>query len=167
MAAPYVLEQRDARPVVRYASTRLAFRRAAIELLPSDGLLEVLVRPTMGSEFTITMTRADFERDFSNVTRSKSWAKREYNYRDFPEAARRYVTHGTPPSQPSRQRQRNTSTRVRSASTLPSTDGITDVAEWAAIWSTRVGLVDAWRDAWRPERVRLLLVAESHMGELS
>jgi hypothetical protein len=58
----------------------------------------------------------------------------------------------------------------------PRTEGVLDVAQWAAIWSTYAGVpvespdylsrIDAWRNAWRPGRVRFLLVAESHMGEL-
>src|SRR5205814_8469466 len=66
--------------------------------------------------------------------------------------------------------------RSKGQSRLPWTEGMVDVAAWAAIWSMHVhappesveylALVDAWRDACRPRRVRLLLVAESHMGEL-
>jgi len=47
---------------------------------------------------------------------------------------------------------------------------------WARKWAVRLGgtaesaaylaSVTAWRNAWRPERVRVLLVAESHVAEL-
>ena len=47
--------------------------------------------------------------------------------------------------------------------------------EWAATWYERLGArpespdylhaVAAWRTTWRPERVRVVLLAESHVGE--
>lgn len=53
---------------------------------------------------------------------------------------------------------------------------IQEAHSWAETWAIRAGLpvesaeylahVKAWRDAWRPERVRLLLVAESHVAEV-
>jgi TIR domain len=95
MTASHILEQHDGRLLVRYASTRLTFRRAAIELLPPDGLLEIRVRPKAGSEFTVRMTRAEFEQDFPRVQQSRSWAAGVYSYPVLPKAVLRYVTHGT------------------------------------------------------------------------
>lgn len=49
------------------------------------------------------------------------------------------------------------------------------LADWADSWARRAGArtespqylasVAAWREAWRPEKVRVLLVAESHVAE--
>jgi hypothetical protein len=176
MTRSYVIEKCNGRPLVRYVSERLEFRRAAIELLRTDGLLEIQACPTRGDAYTVTMTRADFERCFPKVTKTASWASGRYSYPTFPEAARPYVTRGTPPARRARGNHAINQPAAALRHPFPSTEGIPDVAQWAAVWSRYVGapmestayldLVEAWRNAWRPDRVRFLLVAESHMGEL-
>ena len=58
---------------------------------------------------------------------------------------------------------------------MPVTEGSEESA-WARSWATQLGgcaesaaylaSVAAWRNAWRPERVHALLIAESHAAEV-
>ncbi len=81
-----------------------------------------------------------------------------------------------PSASPERQVLPSGSVRGREQSLLEhqsGTDG--SVESWAASWYERLGArpesaryleaITAWRNAWRPKRVRVLLVAESHVGE--
>jgi hypothetical protein len=102
MRKTFDLREREGRPLVSYVSTRLAFRRRAIELLPPDGWLEVVVRPTGTDAYTITMTRADFEREFPDVLRSRSWSQENttsQNLRKKRDATSRRVHHRLRPPQ--------------------------------------------------------------------
>ena len=62
--------------VVSYSSTRLTFRRDAVRTLPPRGILLIRVRPRSGDPYDVAMTREDFEANFANIVKSRSWIER-------------------------------------------------------------------------------------------
>lgn len=77
--------------LVRYRATRLLFRRAEIEQLAADGMFVVDIQPTNDEPFSVAMTRAEFESEFSNVLRTRSWKDGVYHCPVFPERGRKYI----------------------------------------------------------------------------
>lgn len=136
--------------------------------------------PETRRPFTIALTREELERTFGDVRETRSWdTVRCYHFPMLPPAVTSFQVmasgsaatgpKGLPPS---------TSPKPASAPThpVPPPDKGT-IEAWAASWAARTGgvvesaaylaSVAAWRDAWRPERVRVLLVAESHVREVA
>lgn len=71
---------REGVSVAVYRSARLTFRRDAIEMLPPGGILLIRVVRGAGPQYDVAMTREDFEANFGNVIRSRSWeARRSYD----------------------------------------------------------------------------------------
>jgi hypothetical protein len=145
--------------------------------------------------YTIALTRAELEDIFGEVRASKSWNDvRCYHFPAAPPAVQSFLvlsqtSSATPTtSEPAVRdgvdkpvnevaRSALTSTLVDvTASVLHAPDSTSAaVARWARDWAQRLGgqaesadylaAVGAWRDAWRPERVLHLLIAESHVAE--
>lgn len=71
---------------------------------------------------------------------------------------------------------RDAETRAAKQIARPGPPEVASLASWARGWFDRLGVhgespayleaVAAWRRAWRPDRVRVLLVAESHVAEV-
>lgn len=177
--------EENGRVYVAYASTRLTFRKDAWDLLPEDGFLVVLVLPEQGAVVAVVMTKADIRRVFPNVLKSFSWIERGiYNYASFPSKAKQLVRRvedlpecvrecvGKALGLPRRAKPRKHVDEPLPESVTRATsiiDWSNAVAEWANVAPESPAYLEsvkAWRDAWRPERVRFLLVAESHVGEL-
>jgi len=77
-------------PQVTYTSSRLRFKASVIEPLRPSNSFRV-VTPAG----TFQMTKADFHRDFDNVTASSSYRdKGDYNYKDIPAKALKYLVSG-------------------------------------------------------------------------
>jgi len=75
-----------------YRSVRLTFKRALIEKLPPNGVILVMVTPRNGDALALAITRQDFERYFSHVVRSRSWASRgSHDFSHFPSIARAFL----------------------------------------------------------------------------
>jgi hypothetical protein len=80
------------------------------------------------------------------------------------------------PAPPERTNQQSLAQSRRTSGIIRTPDAVaSDFSEWAAWWYKRLGAtpedvgylagVTAWRNAWRPARVRGLLVAESHVAQ--
>jgi hypothetical protein len=148
---------RDGRQIATYRSPRLDFRRDVIEQLPADGILVIRIAPTGSQPFSVAMTRAEFENVFSGILQTESWkVGRRYHFPKFPMRARPFlVESGTAPAiTPAPRNEKATLSRHVAAP---------DALEESALYLKQVA---AWRDAWRPKRVGVLLVAESHVGEM-
>ena len=153
----------DGHVYVAYRARRLTFRRDGWDLLPEDGTLLVLVEPTDGSPAWVALTKADITRVFANVLKSASWRSGNYHYSKFPKKAEPFVRSldDLP------ERCRSWSSRPRPgpsdlAISPPPVNGPDHEREESEAY---LASVTAWRNAWRPERVRVLLVAESHVAE--
>jgi hypothetical protein len=171
------------RVLVHYSRPRVHLDRGAWEQLPPDGVLVMRVRPANEVAYTLAMTRDELEAVFGPVRETTSWAEdRCYHFPKSPAAVHAFrvevapgprtsirpgpLVAATPP--PSSQQPTPRALQVLGES--PRTNAV----EWARWWAHQLQLeaepadyiaqVDAWRAAWRPARVRVLLVAESHVG---
>jgi hypothetical protein len=171
--------QDEGRVYVHYGRTRLYLDRRAWEALPGpEDVLVQRIAPAGAPAFTIALTRAELERTFGEVRQTRSWdADRCYHFVSLPPAVEsfRVVTRrgappvATPPDPTAR-------TAPAPPLAVPVSQG-PGIQGWAAHWAARTGgvaesaaylaSVAAWRDAWRPEPVRALLVAESHVAEVA
>ena len=187
----------DGLTIVTYSRPRVYLDREAWELLPTDGVLLMRVRPTGGEPFALAFTALELEQTFGEVKESKSWeTARCYHFPSEPPAARaflvRQVVDGRADAtvQPPLGDQIATRSPAQAISVHPepvprsrrtpafvsAPDEVSaDFSEWAAWWYERLGAtpedvaylagVAAWRNAWRPARVRGVLIAESHVAQ--
>jgi hypothetical protein len=154
-------------------------------MLPSDGVLLMRVQPASGQSFALAMCGEELAAVFGSVRATRSWASaRCYHFPTVPPAASafRINTDGMP----SRGEESSGSPRARvtAATRLHPTaksarssvaSGQSSLSAWAGSWFSELGVrgeseeylaaVAAWREAWRPARVNVLLVAESHVAE--
>lgn len=176
------------RLLVHYSRPRLFLDRDAWEALrsPEDVLVQ-RIRPRSAESFTVAITKAELERVFGDVRLTRSWNdERCYHFPNLPPAVKafRVALHGqpTPGANPpihagGALHPRPRRVQVQASASVERTPVEGDSAEsaWARSWAARVGgraesgaylaSVAAWRDAWRPAQVRVLLVAESHVAE--
>ncbi len=156
-----------------YTYSRLTFKRAVIEKMQPGDELTIRIRPRDGSEFVVRMTREDIEREFANVIESRSYrAGGSYNCSTFPMQAEKFIVEGCAPTTTKRLRP----TRARwPRLAIPELAAAIGPVEWARAVATHAGrepeshaclqAVEHWRTLWRPESIRILLVAESHVAE--
>ena len=87
-----VLIVRDQISIVTYSSSRLTFRRDAVEKVPLEGVLLIRVVPKSAAAFDVALTRAHFESACGNIIRSQSWRRRGiYDYRHPPPHMRSFI----------------------------------------------------------------------------
>jgi len=159
--------------IIAYERTRLHFDRTAWDTLPANGALLIRIRPTDGAATRhVCFSRAELELEFGSVVATDSWIKvRHYSYPTLPRNAEHFLVQTGDPvgiaaqvSTPSRMKR-----RIECPEDLTS-------AKFAEFWWARRGPlvadspayqrgVQEWRHAWRPSRVRVLLIAESHVAE--
>ena len=169
----------DGRAYVHYRRPRLYLDRSAWDALPSPkDVLVQRIAPRDAPAFTIALTRDELERTFGEVRETRSWETvRCYHFPTLPPAVMSFrVTASERAASGPRALPPATRSQPTSAPTAPvrSRDDGT-IEGWAAGWAARTGgvaespaylaSVAAWRDAWRPKHVRVLLVAESHVRE--
>ncbi len=189
------LAQRSGIPIVSYCRTRVHLDRDAWEMLPPDGVLLMRVEPAVGSRFVLAFTPDELESVFGEVRSTASWRDaRCYHFPTEPPAARAFVveTKGTPPSISAEAVPRSISqvtgpmfSQASPAVSVAQAGGRVGASSrdmspasfpsWAAEWYARLDArpesnaylhaVTAWRNVWRPDRVRIVLLAESHVGE--
>lgn len=189
------LTNRSGVPIVSYCRTRVYLDRDAWEMLPPDGVLLMRVQPTDAPRFVLALTADELEKVFGEVRATASWRDaRCYHFPTEPPAAHAFVVNidGTEaasadrdadgltlrggPAAPPRARpvvRQAAPASVQSAA--PREAQPASFQQWAAARYARLGArpesvaylqaVAAWRHAWRPERVRVVLLAESHVGE--
>jgi len=148
---------RDGHQVAIYRSSRLDFRRQVIEELPQDGIILIRIAPTASSPFSVAMTRSEFETQFAGILQTESWKiGGRYHFPTFPQRARPFlVDSGLVPAVSSVARPKEWRQKEHGA--------LANVLQES---SQCLAQVAAWRDAWRPKQVRILLIAESHVGEM-
>jgi hypothetical protein len=79
----------------RYTSPRLTFKRSVIEKLEPSERFQVVT-----ANGTVEMTRAEFEREFSNVAASRSYLEAgNYSYASFPKRAMAYLVETGAPDE--------------------------------------------------------------------
>lgn len=177
--APRVHE-RDGRIYVHYRRTRLYLDREAWEALsdPADVLVQ-RIAPRDAEPFTIALTLAELTRYFGEVRQTRSWDEvRCYHFPQLPPAVSSFVVGALPVGQARASRRRVVRRRGSTEVTVPDRRGPPAPSSehaWASRWADRTGgvtesadylaSVKAWREAWRPDRVRVLLLAESHVGQ--
>ncbi len=178
------LHERRGRLVMLTRKTRFWLQRDWVDCLPSDGIFLQRVEPGDGPVTWIAMTRRELEETFANVFGRDDWGSAPYHYPKIPirKAAAFLIPGATTGG-------RGTARAVWTADTesarlFPSAgrsagrdDGLEDASllDFNERWSRRAGVqpesaeylarVDGWRRAFRPEHVRVLLVAESHVRE--
>jgi len=177
----------DERVLVHYSRPRLFLDRDAWEALTrSDDVIVQRIRPADAPAFSIAMTRSELEDVFGSVKETQSWRDvRCYHFPTLPPAVDsfRVRTHGsaerlTPASlasPPITAIKREPASPILRPEPLPIEGPVHSTAVWAQQWAARLGAhpessaylasVAAWRDCWRPAKVRVLLVAESHVAE--
>ncbi|MFH1465092.1 MAG: hypothetical protein ABIO70_11970 [Pseudomonadota bacterium] len=177
---------RGGQVVVVYQQTRLYLSRDAWEDIPPGGILVVRVgRPGTTVE-TYAFTLEELESVFDHVRHTRCWDDRRcYHWPKTPKKTTPYrvmIGHGqegTAPEvegypgatradpTPRREIQRH----ERSSQEAPPSKS----TAWGAWWAGQAGVraesveylerIEAWRRVWRPQRIRVLLVAESHVAE--
>lgn len=184
------LRRRDGIPIIVYRRTRVFVDREAWEMLPDGGVLLMQVHPANAPAYALAFTAAELERAFGHVRKTKSWETvRHYHFPTAPTAVSAFrvtttgstevdVTSMAPTTSASSQHGEHSarlqSRRAPRTMRAPTISG-SSLYEWATAWATQLGVpaeseaylggVGAWRRAWRPERVKVLLVAESHVAE--
>jgi hypothetical protein len=174
----------DGLTIVTYSRPRVYLDREAWEMLPADGVLLMRVRPTGGTKFALAFTAQELEQTFGEVKKTDSWLTGCYHFPVEPPAARAFVVGRAGGG--STKSERSMPAGNRSVSRPPATffapREIKDPAApssnfdvWAGRWYARIGAraespeylagVSAWRNVWRPSRVRAVLLAESHVAE--
>lgn len=185
-----VVRRREGLVIVTYRRPRVYLDRDAWEMLPDDGVLLMRVQPASGAWFALAMAPDELADVFGSVRATKSWdTARCYHFAKIPRAASAFRVPGAnstsldmtdvpdvspgsvehapvPPGRSSR--------LIPGPTEEP--DGSASLANWARSWFSTLGVggesdeylaaVAAWRQAWRPERVRVLLVAESHVAQI-
>jgi hypothetical protein len=189
------LTDRSGVRIVSYCRTRVYLDRGAWEMLPPDGVLLMRVEPSDAPRFVLALTADELEKVFGEVRATASWRDaRCYHFPTEPPAAHAFVVkvdgietasadrdtdgptlRAIPATTPRARPVVHDSAPATGQSAAPSEAQRASFQEWAAAWYARLGArqesasylqaVAAWRDAWRPERVRLVLLAESHVGE--
>jgi hypothetical protein len=178
------LRVRDGMPIVSYTRSRVYLDREAWEMLAPDGVLLMRVTPPSAARFALALTRDELERTFGEVRDSDSWRTVCcYHFPQPPPAARAYMIRAAPSAttgpKPKSARSsagaRHVPTVVADSSPEATVEESAAFGLWAAAWYTRLGArpesfgyldgVRAWRERWRPQRVRYLLLAESHVAE--
>lgn len=187
------LVERSGTPIVSYCRTRVYLDRDAWEMLPDDGVLLMRVQPTEGPRFVLALTADELDKVFGEVRATASWRDaRCYDFPSEPPAARAFVVNvdgvtglpggsgsNAPPPAAIRTIHPRASPGVRPSAPVAVAavrkEPSGSFEEWAATWYERLGArpespdylhaVAAWRTTWRPERVRVVLLAESHVGE--
>jgi len=174
---------KDGITYVHYSRPRVYMDRDAWEALPPNGVLVQRVRYPGRAPYTMALTRDELERVFGHVRVSRSWDDvRCYHFPTEPPAVASFRVYPTGTVMPDIETQTAVSRRVppgpssaRSVAGVPDIPEGTPLHEWARQWAIALeaqpespeylASVAAWRDAWRPARVRILLVAESHVAE--
>lgn len=162
---------RESRVFIHYRRTRFYLDRDAWESLPANGVLVMRVEPQPGDHLTFAFTLSELEDVFGEVRDSRSWGDvRCYHFPELPPAARSFlVGPGVTPQVKGSHRSASKDAAVQSQHSPVPRD------PWASDWYSRtktspesaayLDRIDQWRRAWRPDRVRILLVAESHVAE--
>ena len=181
---PHRHDTADGRVILHYSRTRLYFLRDAWEALPEDGILLIRVAPEDQPPFSLAFNRKELEDTFGSIRNTDSWEKlRCYHYPRLPAKALPFIVPqpASSPTQRSLVPRSSTVPKIApgpATTTQPAIEKEFDspIARWAREWAVRAGVqpesstylarVEAWRNAWRPSRIRVLLVAESHVAEL-
>lgn len=158
-------------------------------MLPKGGVLLMQVHPNGAPAYALAFTAAELERVFGHVRRTRSWETvRHYHFPTAPAAVNPFYVITTDSTDPGPARTATTSASPvnreqailarlrRRPRTMQAPEVVaTSLYEWARAWAAALGVpveseaylrgVTAWRRAWRPDRVKVLLVAESHVAE--
>ena len=160
--------------VLAYSRTRLHLDREAWEALPSNGVSLVRICGEDAPPLHFCASRDELDAVFGEVRQTDSWdTYRFYSFRSLPPAARAFFVEC--PDEVEWKPRLIRSPRKRSA---PESVAVVDPVSFVRhCWEIRGPLVQdsedylkaisSWREAWRPERIRVLLVAESHVAEAS
>jgi len=159
--------------IIAYERTRLHFDREAWDTLPDNGALLIRIRPTDGTTTRhLCFSRAELLREFGFIVATDSWSTvRHYSWRTVPQKAESFLVQTGDPFVIEAQVSIRSSMKYR----IECPEDLT-VAKFVDFWWARRGLlvadsptyqrfVQEWRQAWRPSRVRVLLIAESHVAE--
>lgn len=176
---PTLFERRD-RMVIFTRKSRLWLQRDWVDCLPPDGIFLQRIEPRGGPVTWIAMTRRELEATFPRVIARSDWGAAPYHWPKIPERkvgafiVRRVTSPATPEAAdkpPTAKQHRSMPARAPTAAP-PEGESL---GAFNVRWSSLVNQtpesdeyllrVDAWRQAWRPDRVRVLLVAESHVRE--
>jgi hypothetical protein len=180
------VRRRDGLEIVTYRRSRVYLDRDAWEMLPNDGVLLMRVQTASGQSFALAMGGDELTAVFGSVRTTKSWASaRCYHFPTVPPAASAFrintdgvpslggESSGSPRAGVTAARRLHPGTKQSAGSSALS--GPSSLSAWAGSWFSELGVrgesdeylaaVAAWREAWRPARVKVLLVAESHVTE--
>jgi len=168
--------------IVAYKTTRLCFFRDAWDKVPDDGVLLMHISPTQGPARHFCASKRELGAAFGDVTEvPKCWDKSPYAYSwppgKEPPAAEAFLFDSeaepasTSAAKPIIPRFLNRGRRDLAPTASPGSA----VDFGRAWWARRVFVgvdsreylneVARWRDLWKPEPIRFLLVAESHVAE--
>ena len=175
------------RVLVHYSQPRLFLDRAAWEALtrPDDVIVQ-RIRSADTPTFSIAMTRSELEDVFGSVKETQSW--RDvccYHFPTLPPAVDSFrvrtrgsaerLTPASLTSPPITDLKLTPASPILRPVPLPIEVPVHSTVGWAQQWAARVGArsessaylasVAEWRDCWRPAKVRVLLIAESHVAE--
>jgi hypothetical protein len=170
--------------------TRVFVDRDGWEMLPDGGVLLIQVHPTGESPYALAFTARELERVFGRVRGTKSWdTVRHYHFPTAPAAVAAFrvattdsseaeMTSTGPTNSAASDRRRSgppRSRRWRATTRTPVIAAGASLSEWATAWASVLSVpaespaylqgVGAWRRAWRPDRVKVLLAAYSHVAE--
>lgn len=178
------------RRLVHYSRPRLFLDRNAWELLEqTEDVLVQRIRPEHEPPFTIALTKSELENVFGSVRQTRSWDDvRCYHFPQLPPAVDSFRVHvstslgaarcesGAIERKGSKERER-ASERTQPPPPARGNCSSNTIAGWAEEWASRaegraeseayLSSVAEWRDFWRPSAIKILLVAESHVGEVS
>ena len=175
--------QFDALTIVAYKATRLCFLRNAWDKVPVDGVLLMYMSPTNGPARYFCASKRELEAAFGEVTEvPKCWDKSPFKYSWLPgteppaTAAFLLDSDAEPAPAPATSPVVPYRVSSRSRHDLPSTGSPASAIDFGRAWWARrvfVGVdsreylneVARWRDLWKPDSIRFLLVAESHVAE--
>jgi hypothetical protein len=152
------------------------FQRDLIEPLEPDEVFRV--ETPVGA---FEMSKSEFHENFPGVIQSESYlVGGKYHYPVVPVKAKRFLVEPQPQSHPEADRTPHARSHglrgvLSDRSSQHSPLKRADLTRWASDWVLRMNLepesahylsnVALWRNAFRPHRVRILLVAESHVAE--
>lgn len=166
--SPKILRE-GGRVFAHYRRSRLHLDRSAWESLPSaQDVLVLRIAADGEAPFTIAMTRAELDRVFGEVRLTESWETvRYYSFPKLPPAVAAFRVGATATAEVGTNRAAPATLRrpapfVQAAESRPERSPVAEVQESPAYLAS----VAAWRNAWRPDRVRVLLIAESHVREV-
>ena len=186
-----VLRDSDGLPIVTYRRTRVYVDRDAWEMLPPGAVLFMRVRPRDEPGLDLVFTAEELEDVFGEVRRQGSWDQiRCVHFKDHPRAVESFrvgnpippsaavtsTAGGRTPASGNAGSRRLPRSVARPVSELPSSR-----LDWARECFEQLGVpsesdeyesddyltgVERWREAWRPPKLKALLVAESHVTQV-